>query len=500
MMWRRFLRTVFEQPSCAYRSLVHIPQSGTVDEHVPLVKSGIRSLPQQQQQRPVRMAARTNVEDDSPHMKMETTGVSIGVQQDVAFKQHQSLRSSSEKAKDTKPQQQQQEQKMEMAVHDPATVVILDSRRRKLHLSPVQRELIWNARRREYQQLLVRIVTCLESHLAPIEKCYALLVLHEEVILKRIRLRVDTYEDIFHVFYAVATLGTSAPALAEEEVVDRHLTSSASLLPAEFSNSTVAASSLLAGPLLQSLWSMYRYMIDSGTNPTPRVVQYVMGILERYTKKDAIVEARAHSLMMDLDRFHLTPTEYTIAAYIGVCDWNGVMHLAVSRVTDYRTRHERQASAGIYARLLFGLIHNHQYDEALSCMTTVDSVAITPHLLNAFLNTARHSRDPLSAFTLYKSVMGRQGSGIAPNSHTISILLESMRSTGCYDEIDFLLREMRRFRAKGNSRTLNKLLEILLKLGRNKEAIALFKTMENKGVVVFDEFRRECAEKLSTFS
>ncbi|ORC86731.1 uncharacterized protein TM35_000261830 [Trypanosoma theileri] len=496
MMWRRFLRTAFEQPFCAWRSVVHIPYGGTVDEQVTFVKSEIRSLPQQRR-RPVRMATYRHMENDSPNMKMETTAVSMGVQQDGVFKQEQSSRHSFENAKEQE-QQQQHPQEKDMAVHDPATVVTLDSRRRKLHLSPVQRELVWNARRREYQQLLVRIVTCLESHLAPIEKCHALLALHEEVIVKRIRLRVDTYEDIFHVFYAVATLGTSAPALAEEDVVDRHLTSSSSLLPTEFANATVAASSLLAGPLLQSLWSMYRYMIDSGTNPTPRVVQYVMGILERYSKKDAIVEARAHSLMMDLDRFHLTPTEYTIAAYIGVCDWNGVMHLAVARVTDYRTRHERQASAGIYARLLFGLIHNHQYDEALSCMTTIDSVAVTPHLLNAVLNTARHSRDPLSAFTLYKSVMGRQGNSIAPNSHTISILLESMRSTGCYDEVDFLLREMRRFRVKGNSRTLNKLLEVFLKLGRNKEAIALFKTMDNKGVVVFDEFRRKCEERLSS--
>ncbi|KEG05423.1 hypothetical protein DQ04_22151000, partial [Trypanosoma grayi] len=300
----------------------------------------------------------------------------------------------------------------QLAPHDPATVVRLDSRRRQLHLSPVQRELIWSARREQYQQMLLRMVTCLQSHLTPIEKCHTLLALHEEVIEKRLRLRADTYDDIFHIFYAVATLGSAAPALDAEEAVGRNRTlASSSLLPAEFASASVAAASLLAGPLLQSLWTMYRYMIDSGTNPTPRIVQHMMGVLERHRAKDPIVEARAHSLMLDLDRFHLPPTEYTVAAYIGVCDSNGAMHLAVARVTDYRTRHERQASAGIYARLLFGLAHNQQYDEALACVTTIDTVAVTPHLLNAVLHVARHSRNPLSAFTFYKSVVGQQGRG-----------------------------------------------------------------------------------------
>ncbi|RNF04659.1 uncharacterized protein Tco025E_07916 [Trypanosoma conorhini] len=392
-------------------------------------------------------------------------------------------------------QGREEEEAAVMSAHDPAAVVRLDSRRRQLHLSPVQRELIWGARRRQYQQLLLRIVACMESHLSPIEKCHALLALHEEVIAKRLRLRADTYEDIFHVFYAVATLGSAAPALAEEELVDRRglTSSSSSLLPAEFAGAGVAAASLLAGPLLQSLWTMYRYMIDSGTNPTPRAVQHVMGVLERRGTRDAVVEARAHSLMLDLDRFHLAPTEYTVAAYVGVCDSNGVMHLAVARVTDYRVRHERQVSPGVYARLLFGLAHNQQYEEAVACLTTLGSVAVTPHLLNAVLHVARHSRSPLSAFSFYRSVTGRRGGGVAPTPHTISILLEAMCVTGCYDEMDFLLREMRRHRVRGGKLTLNRLLEVLLTLGRRTEAVALCAAMDKKGVLVFDELRRQCA-------
>ncbi|SCU70442.1 uncharacterized protein TEOVI_000201500 [Trypanosoma equiperdum] len=380
--------------------------------------------------------------------------------------------------------------------HDPATVVTLDSQREELHLDRSQRELLWNARRRQYQQLLVRIVTCMESHLAPIEKCHVLLALHDEVIDKRIRLRVDTYEDIFHVFYAVGTLGSSSPSLDAEEVAGRTAKAAPSLLPAEFVSPIIAAASLLTGPMLQSLWRVYRYMIDSGTNPTSRVVQHVMGILERHRKKDVVVEARAHSLMMDLDRFHLAPTEYTIASYIGVCDVNAVMHLAVARVTDYRTRHERQVSAGVCARLLFGLMHNQQHDEALACLSSIDSTVITPQLLNAALHVTCHSRDPLSAFAIYKSVMGRPGgraSGMAPSEHTFTILLEAMEKAQSYGELNYFLREMRRFRVKGNGVTLNKILRVLLKLNRYEEASALLVTMDKKGVTVFDELRQEYA-------
>ncbi|CCD15698.1 unnamed protein product [Trypanosoma congolense IL3000] len=384
----------------------------------------------------------------------------------------------------------------DMTAHDPATVVVIDPRRKVLHLSPSQRELVWSARRRQYQDLLMRIVTCLESHLSPIEKCHVLIALHEEVIDNRIRLRADTYEDIFHVFYAVGTIGNTSPSLDAEELVDRSQHVPASLLPAEFASPNVAAASIVSGPVLQSLWGMYRYMVDSGTNPTPRVVQYVMGLLERYRRRDAIVEARAHSLMMDLDRFHLAPTEYTVASYIGVCDVNSVMHLAVARVTDYRTRHERQVSPGVYTRLLFGLAHNQQYSEGLACLAAIDSTAITPQLLNAALHVTRHSRDPLSAFSLYKSVMGQRRRGacdMAPSEHTFTILLEAMEKAQSYDELDYFLSEMRKYRVKGNSVTLNKLLRVLLKLGRCEEAEALMGTMDKKGVTVFDEVRRECA-------
>nr|CCC50168.1 conserved hypothetical protein [Trypanosoma vivax Y486] len=389
--------------------------------------------------------------------------------------------------------------------HDPATVVTLDSREQQLHLNFIQHELVWSARSREYQQLLVRVVTCLESHLAPIEKCHTLLVLHEEVVQKRIRLRSDTYEDIFHTFHAVAMLGSAVPAIEAEEVNGRGAfgITSTSFLPPEFIGANVAAASLVSAPALQNLWTIYRYMIDSGTNPTARITQYVMAILERYPRKDPIVEARAHSLMMDIDRFRLTPTEYTVNSYIGVCDRNGVMHLAVARVTDYRTRHGRQPSAGMYARLLFGLVHNQQHKEALTCLATMSSVPITQHLLNATLLVARHSRDPLSAFSVYKSVMSRQSRTpgsfhMVPGAHTFSILLEAMWEAQCFGELDFLLREMQRYSVKGSQRTLNKLLRTLLELGRREEATTLCAAMGKKGMTVFDELKRECSKRDSS--
>lgn len=436
--------------------------------------------------------------------------------------------------------------------YDPATVIETDARRGQLHLNPIQKELAWKARQEEYHGMLYRVVATLQSHSTPIEKCHTLLALHEEVIQHRLRLRVDTYEDIFHLYYAVAIRGhargslnpnanvhpvaaaagggtsCSHPLLLHEESEGGRGGSLLSV-PKEVGSVTAASTSVLSPHFVQNLWRMYRYMVDSGTNPSPRVVQYMMGILEHHAlscqpstsahhryhasagqSHTTLVEAKAHSLIMDVDRFKLTPTEYTVNSYIGVCDVCGVMHLAVARVADYQARHERQASAGMYAKLITGLVHNEQYDLAMSVITTMQSVPFSTQLLNAVLQAARFSRDPASAFTFYRAVLrprkgGPAGTGrgagqfyrnarttqrLAPSLHTFSILVEVMRETGDFAEIDFVLYEMRSYGIKGNGMLLNRLLGALLDARRTKEATALYSAMVAKHIRVFDEHQR----------
>lgn len=426
--------------------------------------------------------------------------------------------------------------------YDPAKVIRVNKRTQQLHLNSIQKELVWSARRKEYQSMLERFVACMQSHRSPIERCFTLLALHEEVIQRRLRLRADTYEGIFHTFYAVAVqskgatghLSSSAQAslteghaLLEEDLYANPSVSGS--VPEELASTVAASQALLTPQFIGNVWQTYRYMVDSGTNPSPLVVQYVMGMLEHAvgqvrsaarggttaTATTTLLEAKAHSLMMDLDRFKLPPTEYTLNSYIGVCDGCGVMHLAVARVADYQSRHERQGSAGTYAKLITGLVRHGQHREAMSVVSTMQSVPMTTYLLNAVLQAARFSHDPLAAFTFYRAVVRTRGSiRPLPSQVTFSVLLEVIcselaldlardgsqnarmpkerirrRRRALEENLGFVLQEMKRHRVKGNGLFLNKLLGLLCRLGREKEAAALRASMEAKGVRVFDELK-----------
>ncbi|KPI85748.1 hypothetical protein ABL78_5197 [Leptomonas seymouri] len=441
--------------------------------------------------------------------------------------------------------------------YDPALVVRTDSRRRQVRLNSVQREMIWTARQQQYQGLLQRIVGCLQSHRSPVEKCQTLFALHDDAIRQHLRLRADTYEDMFHTLYSVgvkrgggagqpgkASMSASAQLVPGDAQWESELSGhsaakvSGGSLPAELASPAAASSTVLSAHGVEHVWEMYRYSVDSGTDPTARMLQYVMGLLEHASVALAVgraspsaltesrshginssrrtrsrelllVEAKAHSLMMDADRFRLTPTEYTINSYIGICEACDVMHLALARVTDYQTRHERQPSAGTYARLITGLVRCGHYEDAMAVVTTMQNVPMSTYLLNAVLQAARHSRDPSSAFTFYRSLFvspssplrmnekerraappARLNLRLAPSLATFSILVEVMQATHSHGELDFVLAEMQHYRIKGNGMLLNKILRLMDEGGASpKKKDALRRAMESKQIRVFDEHR-----------
>lgn len=430
---------------------------------------------------------------------------------------------------------------------DPALVVRHNSRTGQLHLNPVQKSLVWKARSQQYQQTLETIVLCLQSHLTPIEKSLRLLHVHETVVIPhRLRLRTDTYEDLFHAWFATATiaptphggtedLADASPTAFEEDVVrcGEHWSAvhSPDGLPPELATRAAAALALTSDDSVSKVWVVYRYMIDSGTNPSPKCIQHLMGLLERCARRKVagsaagaappagltLLEGRCHSLMMDIDRFQLLPTEYTLRSYIYVCQVSGVMHLALARVTDFQTRLGQQPSSATYAMLLRGFRKQagHGKEElngtnpALALLTTLRSTPISTHLLNEMLLVGRGSSDPLSAFTIYQSVMSRRtregsleasaaaAAGLLfPSIHTFSILLEALlvgapkypHAAGSL--LPFLLREMKRYGIKGNTRMLNKLLRCFWEHGEKKNFYHLRYVMLKKNVIVFDELRK----------
>jgi len=378
--------------------------------------------------------------------------------------------------------------------------LVLDSRTGEIRLSRQQEALVWEARCHQYRASLKRIVVTLESHAAPIEKCHRLIHLHEELVIQnRLRLRSDTYEEIFHVFYVVANSGALGTAGTDSQVT-----------PAEETEADLQrAIHAQTAPFLHPLWTMYRYMIDSGTEPTQRIIQHVMGVLARVQSRNIDIEARAHSLMLDCDRRGFPPSDFTLSSYADVCSVNGMMHLAVARAVDVRTRYETPLSAGVYTKLLTGLLRNGNTSEAQTLVSTMNGTALTPQLLNAALNSARLSKDPTSALTMYRSV---QGSGIRPSIHTISILLQVLveerqaetverddskvekestvrqrRREKLRRHLPWILQEMKRYRIRGDAHILNRILSCYVELQERRQFEALCTAMQRRNIRIFTE-------------
>jgi hypothetical protein len=340
---------------------------------------------------------------------------------------------------------------------DPSEVVKYNSKTKELLFNRTQREMLWESRRKEYQATLTSIAVTLQSHLSPAAKCNTLLLLHEErVIKRRLRLRQDTYDDIFHVISAVAT-----------SVENR-------------------ANSRLTVPYLNEVWVVYRYMVDSGTEPSAKIVQFVMSVLELVRVKDVDVEARAHALMLDLDARSICPSPFTLNSYFCICGVNNVMHIAVARLSDARARFHIQPNASMCAVLLQGLVRNGQVKEAVKFIATLSSVSMTEPLLNRILDVMRKSGDPLSVFTVYRAVRSSQ---IPISAVTIHILVQAMIDAENNSELSFVLQEMKKYRVKGDPKLLNRLLAMMLAEGLTAQHAALMRTMERSGVRIFDECR-----------
>lgn len=387
--------------------------------------------------------------------------------------------------------------------YDKLTTLIVNSKTKELHLNQSQQDAIFAARSQFYRQSLKQIVTVLQGHLSPIEKCHRLLLLHDSVVIRnRLRLRADTYEEIFHHFYATATSGVfHVDNMAVGSSMGGVASSSSSHAVYEAHDAASAANRDIhtyASPFLGPIWTMYRYMIDSGTDPNHRIVQHVMGLLGRVQRRHIDVEARAHALMMDCDRLKLSPTPYTLVDYCRICTVNQAMHLAMARVTDSMTRHEMPPDADVSATLLRGLTVNKHHKEALKLLTTLHNVPLTLPLLHAALQAGRYSGDPTSALALYESV---RGSGVRPTAFTIGILIGVIRdlcmaagsssggsrpknhsttttpSKELQGHVLMVLREMLRYRVQMPHRLLNHMLECLVVVGQRKAFVSLARAM-----------------------
>lgn len=346
---------------------------------------------------------------------------------------------------------------------DPILDVKMDPRSQRPKFTAEQNEFLWEARKKEYSKMLHKFKIVLSSHLTEVDKCHQLLALHDVAMRKRLRMIDSIYDSVFHTFLVgLPQLGGGG------------------------GNKGVA-------PMLNQVWRVYRYMIDSGTNPTPKIHQHMMMILESVRSKNAEVEAKAHALMLDNDRFKTIPTEYTLQHYISICSHNGCMHIAMTRYTDARGRLQLMTSASLCSNMLRGLLLNDQIEEAVQFVQALDSVAMTDHLLNSVMQVMRRTKDPSSCFTMFRAI---RGSGLPPSLSTVSTLLDVCYEINDFSEVPFILQLMKQYGVKGDERFSNKMLVALHRAGMPDVGDRFEKSLRKFGVRIYGEKLRE-AKRLS---
>ena len=321
-------------------------------------------------------------------------------------------------------------------------------------------EMLWEARKVEFSTLQRKIVIALECHRSPLDKSLLLLELHDKIIQQRIRLREDTYDDLLVVLCQTACLHHAIHKERRKQYNEqvRHSRSP------RHHDGIIESSPLF----LDEMWTVYRYMVDSGTKPSSKTIQHVMKVLSLVRAKDPDVEARAHSLFCDLDQTGLSPTQHTVTAYFEVCARNNVMHMAMGRYTDAVTRYEINVMPCVLIR---GLVDNGQAQEAMKFISTMGNVPMTQHLLNAVLSAAQKV-EPSSCFTFYRAF---QGSGVQPSIETMSLLFNASDLAGdTTNGVRIVLQEMSKFKLKGDRRLFNLM---LVKLAGSDDNVDLFRRL-----------------------
>jgi len=322
-------------------------------------------------------------------------------------------------------------------------------------LTAEQKHLLWEDRKRTYSIVHRKMLLALESHHSEMDKLFLLMELHDIIIQKRLRMRCEVYEDI---------LATAFTALTGPE----HYTSN--------NRSTVT--------MLEELWVMYNYCVDSGTDPSPKLIQNMMRILSLCATTNPDVEAKAHRLMLDSDRFKLIPKTTALSTYFAVCARNNAMHIAVSRLVDAKSRLEVTPTATMVYTIMNGFRLNKRADDGIRFLTTVSNTPITKELFSEVIHTAKESSNPLSAFTFYRSM--RQSS-LRPDVRVMTSLIIAMEVAGDYTDAKFVLSEIMAHRVKLENDQLNRLLLALQHGGNEAEFCKLFASMSRTGKALYTE-------------
>lgn len=323
-------------------------------------------------------------------------------------------------------------------------------------LSAEQRYLVWQDRKNKYSALHRKILITLESHHTLMDKALLLLELHDIVIRNRIRLRADMYEDIFF----------------------------AMKLAVPYYNLDLKMKPVNSTTMLTEGWTMYRYALDSGTNPTPHMLEKMMSFLNTTRVVSADIESKAHQVMLDVDKYKLRPTAHFLNQYYHICTRNNATHIAVMKLVEAKKKHEIPPSHNDVALILQGFRAEGRADDGLKFLSNISTITVSSSLLEAIVHVARDSKNPISAFTFYKSMAP---AGFRPGHRIIGSLLQVQEATNNFTNTLFLLEEVVKYKVQLIELHINMLLVALTRIRAKKEFSKLVATMHAHGKNIHTE-------------
>eukprot|EP00760_Papus_ankaliazontas_P013048 PhM_4_TR15635/c0_g1_i1/m.78247 len=352
------------------------------------------------------------------------------------------------------PDQQQQQQTLEFPSQRPVGVedasAVWSSAGRLSELQQHKSESDkwqWDQRCAQFSRAQRQIHVTITSHLSIEDKCFKLLELFRDVKTNRLHLRAQTYEDMFEVFL-------SMPFEKDK--------------PFAF---------------LDAIFEMYHYMKGTFAAPSQKILEYLMCALARFRIPSAQNESRAHKLLLDSEKFTVMPTRATYTAYFDVCGTNNVMHIAVARFVDVRQKLGMQPDEGMCTVMIRGLVKNGQVEEAVAFISNMYAVPVDVFLMDAVLEALAQSRDPMAAFTAYRSMLG---SGVTPSAYTFWYMMLACEKSDLWDETPFVLEQMHRLGIRGNAATLNLVIKGLLTLKQTELAHKMYLAMKRKRLEVWE--------------
>lgn len=356
------------------------------------------------------------------------------------------------------------------------------------------------ARDEQCLQLEARIASVVESTSMPLlERGRLLADCLAEAVDKDLELRASTCDAMIGLWCASMDPQVPMPTETTAAAIEQTLLLPSSSSGLERSNHPTpltatgvtqqGGGSLSDWPFYEHVVRLYYLMRGNFVSPLPSTVENVMLATSVQSALHGKSDRRfqlALLLLDDCDRHCVLPSRVALTSFIDVCAFNGHMEAAVRRIGDAKHVYFIAPDSQMCTAVLRGFARNNMIHEAVLFLSCLDAVPVDANFLNAALEPLSLSDEPQSAFAAYRAAC-ESSSLLRPTSETYRHLLVACQRMQHWEQTNFILAEMQRFRVRGSPETLNLLAKGLLIAGYRDYARVLFSAMRAKAIPLWPE-------------